>query len=676
MILIFCHAAQGQLIFEQNATTGALDRLHITCDGQPIDFLLRTDGSQYPWIDAQYAWGLGQFRLDDNGNAPLVHWSKAATIDDDAVIYEAGPLEITVSRTRHPDGLTERYTFKNKTDHSVELHDLGINTPLNDNYPDAETCIRDRMNAHIWAHGSSAWINAVRMGGCPPHLGLVLQEGRLDGYEVLARGSRAGSSNTRGVLVLNSAPLTLPPGGEHSLQWKLFSHSGTQDFWNKALHAGACRIDCPRFVYEQGEEVMLTFTREQPWQNPKVFFDGEEVPSRVEDGKLCVRHSAGRPGSVAIRAVNADGYTACAHVLIISGVENLLAQRVRFIVERQQLHAPGDKRDGALMVYDNAIGKIFMNDCPSTSAFDRDEGRERVGMGVLLALWQQHHPDARVLRALRRYATFVRRNLQDANYKIYSNTSHEGRLRGYNYPWVAHFYLEMFRATGETGFLKDYYGTLKAFYRQFGYGFYAIGIPVREGIRQLRQAGFTAEAESLLGDFTAMGKAFVANSYRYPKHEVNFEQSIVAPSIAFLCELYLVTQDKTYLQEAQRQMPVLEAFGGEQPSYHLHGIAIRHWDDYWFGKREMWGDVFPHYWSTLSAYAYDLYAQCTGEISYRLKARDIVRNNLCLFRENGQGSCAYLYPNRVNGVTGRFYDDFANDQDWALVYYLLVNGNE
>ena len=53
-----------------------------------------------------------------------------------------------------------------------------------------------------------------------------------------------------------------------------------------------------------------------------------------------------------------------------------------------------------------------------------------------------------------------------------------------------------------------------------------------------------------------------------------------------------------YLDGAKQQMPSLEAFNGNQPSYHLNEIAIRHWDGYWFGKREMWGDIFPHYWST------------------------------------------------------------------------------
>lgn len=63
----------------------------------------------------------------------------------------------------------------------------------------------------------------------------------------------------------------------------------------------------------------------------------------------------------------------------------------------------------------------------------------------------------------------------------------------------------------------------------------------------------------------------------------------------------------------------------------MNEIAIRHWDGYWFGKREMWGDVYPHYWSTLTAAAYHYYSQCTGDASYQRRAENIVRNNLCLF---------------------------------------------
>lgn len=92
-------------------------------------------------------------------------------------------------------------------------------------------------------------------------------------------------------------------------------------------------------------------------------------------------------------------------------------------------------------------------------------------------------------------------------------------------------------------------------------------------------------------------------------------------------------------------------------------------------NREMFGDVFPHYWSTLTASAFHFYSLCTGEDSWQKRAEKIVENNLCLFMPDGTASCAYIYPRRVNGKPGKFFDPYANDQDWALAYYLQVKEN-
>ena len=44
-----------------------------------------------------------------------------------------------------------------------------------------------------------------------------------------------------------------------------------------------------------------------------------------------------------------------------------------------------------------------------------------------------------------------------------------------------------------------------------------------------------------------------------------------------------------------------------------------------------------------------------------------------VIRDNGTGAAAYIYPEKVNGVDAEFYDEFANDQDWALFFYLEMN---
>lgn len=360
-------------------------------------------------------------------------------------------------------------------------------------------------------------------------------------------------------------------------------------------------------------------------------------------------------------------------MLVVNSERELLEKRVEFIRMHQQMNNPSDPRYGAYMVYDNEGDSIYLNDTPNCNPVDRDEGAERVGMGVLLAKQYRLTKDEKLKESLLKYARFLREKLQTEDFVTYSSVDQKNRNRGYNYMWVADFYFQMYLATGDRQFAVYGYETLQAMYRQFGYGFYAIGIPVTIGLESLEKAGMKKEYKKLLKDFEKTSEVFIRNGLDYPKSEVNYEQSIVAPAVHFLAQLYLVTKEQKYLDEVQRQMPVVEAFNGFQPSFHLNEIAIRHWDDYWFGKREMFGDTFPHYWSTVTGAVYYYYALCTGNQSYLARAENIVRNNLCLFFEDGRASCAYLYPYKIDGVKGQFYDPYANDQDWALVYYLLIH---
>ena len=155
----------------------------------------------------------------------------------------------------------------------------------------------------------------------------------------------------------------------------------------------------------------------------------------------------------------------------------------------------------------------------------------------------------------------------------------------------------------------------------------------------------------------------------YPAHEVNYEQSIVAPATNILLQTYIVTNENKYLDAAKIQLDVLELFNGLQPDCHLYETAIRHWDGYWFGKYVVhMADTFPHYWSTLSGDVFASYAQITGDKSYEHKAKASLRGCLNLFFIDGMASCAMVYPDTVNGKKAHYYDPWANDQDWALYY--------
>lgn len=658
-----------------NTSTGAVSELKLKGDKRQMNWLVKNDGTQYPWVKDNYGWGLGYFTAVKGRESIKKEWMKPVEISADGmeVLYREGDIRIEVKRKPEQGDLVEKYTFTNEGKVPVSLYDVGIYTPFNDNYPNAQACINTRAHTHVWEGGSAAYINVIRMGAFAPHLGVAVTEGALKSYEIWERGRKKGNSHTRGIMAMNLPDMELKPGDSYSLEWNIFSHEGNDDFRAKLLERGSVLVSCNKYVYEKGETVRAELHSRKPLYACTAAMNGVPV-SVKQDGNTCiVEVPVVQAGEMRIDFFYNGGRQTHAHCLAINNINELISKRVEFIRTRQQMKSTADLREGAYMVFDNEGDSIYLNDTPNCNPVDRDEGAERVGMGVLLAKYYLLKKDPEVKASLLRYAKFIREKLQTKNYVTYSSVDQKGRNRGYNYMWIAEFYFHMYKATGNKQYVTDGYETLQAMFRQFGNGFYAIGIPVRLGLQSLQEAGMEKKYKKLLENFRKTGDVFVANGLNYPKHEVNYEQSIVAPAIQFLAQLYMETNEQKYMDEIKRQMPVLEAFNGFQPSFHLNEVAIRHWDGFWFGKREMFGDTFPHYWSTITGAVYHYYALCTGDVSYQKRAENVVRNNLCLFFENGKASCAYLYPYKIDGVKAQFYDPYANDQDWALVYYLLVN---
>ncbi len=143
--------------------------------------------------------------------------------------------------------------------------------------------------------------------------------------------------------------------------------------------------------------------------------------------------------------------------------------------------------------------------------------------------------------------------------------------------------------------------------------------------------------------------------------------TIVSQETLISLETYLCTREARYLRGAEQFRPLLDAFNGRQPNHRLHDIAIRHRDGFWFSRRQLWGDTFSHDWSALTGWVFYRYGQATGRDAYRRRGREILLNNLSAFRPDGRASCAFIYPDTVNGDPARCRDALANDQDWAMV---------
>lgn len=646
----FCYAQKIE--YAVSPVSGAVESMVIDGDVTGMNWVVKPDGTQYHWVTSSDGWGLGYF----TANGKEYRWSKpTVTNSDKTAAYQCGNIIVTVSRKKCNDGLIEKYKFTNKGKESVSLTNMGIFTPFNDNYPNAETCVNSRCHAHVWTGGNSAYVYALRMGAYAPHIGLVLTEGRISDYEIWHRGNDKGNSQTRGIIALCPDDMTLKPGKSESIEWKIFTHNGKDDFCNKATGQGCNILSADNYLVIPGQHVVINSG------------NGKAETVTIPQTEGFYRHniSYGKHKNTSV-----DFY-------VVNDKDALIADRLRFILDNQRMTNPNDDRYGAFMIYDCEGDSIYPNDTPNCNPVDRDEGAERTGMGVFAAKYclAKQSKDQRLISALEDYARFIRTKLQDDDYKTFSSVDKTNRNRAYNYAWASEFYFLMHQITGNVQYAKDGYGTLRSMFDQFGHGFYSIGMPILLSEKSLKDAGMESEWETLKDDYTRLADTFMKNGLNYPISEVNYEQSIVAPVVQFLSQMYLMTKNQDYLDHLKIQMPVMEAFNGFQPSVHLNDIAIRHWDGYWFGKSEMYGDVFPHYWSTITASAFHFYSLCTGDESWQRRAENIVDNNLCLFMPDGKASCAYLYPHRVDGKPAKFYDAYANDQDWALAYYLQVKEN-
>jgi hypothetical protein len=250
---------------------------------------------------------------------------------------------------------------------------------------------------------------------------------------------------------------------------------------------------------------------------------------------------------------------------------------------------------------------------------------------------------------------------------VANDTVRAARPRLYNSPWLARFLLGQ-------GDLDRAVTVMDRYYADGGEHFLAfdVGPLLVELAEHLDERGRHPDAERLQEHLLDHARRFVAYGRDLPAHEVDYEQSMVAPLLELLLTAHRLRPDVVPELELRTRLPWLTAFAGDQPDARLRHVPIRHWDGYWFGALRMWGDVFPHYWSVLSASVFLAWPDHLGgrEQAERLHATGtaILRSNLVAFAADGSATCAFVYPSCVNGRPAHVADPLANDQDWALVY--------
>jgi len=585
---------------------------------------------------------------------------------EDTCMWDNPELSVTLTRAFADDGsLVETYVFRNFSPYELFFRkgDIGIYVPLCDEYHEAATSLTTKCHAHIFCGEEWAWINALRQGASEQNLGLIVTEGAIDAYSI-DRENQTIATARRGNILLHPMLPTLRPGEEYVLSWRVFSHRGTDDFFDRLTAYGKN----PDLHIEQ-ETVMgdEPFRFDFAATAASITCDGKSVPFRAENGRIYVEYAPKRFGEH-IFVIVADGLHTHATLFATLPLDELICRRIRYIVEKQQYHGAGSALDGAYLIYDTKDERPYF----SHRFPDHNAARERLGMALLIARYLQTHDDPKASESLEAFERFLFRELVDteSGYVYNSLGKDASRIRLYNAPWVMMLLAELYRLKKNVWYLDLLVRIARNYYAGGGTGFYPNGIDIDFLYETVKEAGLR-EGEELRMLFLAHADSMVRTGLDYPAHEVIYEQTIVTPAVTLISEAGLITGDASYVDKVQSHLEPLWRFHGMQPDYRFDAISIRYWDDFWFGKTGLFTDTL-HYWSILSARSFLAYYALSGEEKYRRFAMRCARNCLPLFFEDGGASCAYLQPYTTDGVRGECYDDWANDQDFALYFAMQM----
>ncbi len=597
-------------------------------------------------------WGKG-FVITDRGgdrfDAPTTLEWAADGVD---LVHRLGALELRISR-RVGETWHEAYELRNRANAPITVGSLGISTPWRDVYHSSGDSLRRAVHAHVWVGGADSWVWAAPMDGSGPGLGLVLTEGELWSYSVESRDEFT-ASNVRGHLYLQvtdharspeamggQPEIVLGPGEVYRWSWRLDWYAGLAE-----LHtAHPPMVDGQRLVAEVGGSLTL------------------DVADRAE---LSVTNPVQGTTS-GVRQVYASHGARRSRISLLfhPPLRDLVEARLRFVLDHQRALERGDVRRAAFVPYDNESGLTVL---PGAWT-DWSDVRERVGTALLLqeARTRGWGVAVELADVITDYERFVVDYVVAADGTVRGDNGRVAEPRLYNFPWFARFLLDQGDVDRALMIMDRYYELGGDHFLAF-----ELGSVVRDLADELRRRDRADDGARLVRTLLDQAGNFLAYGEDLPEHEVNYEQSMVAPLLELLLAAYQVDPERVPIAELDRRLGWLRAFAADQPDVRLRHVPIRHWDGYWFGGLRMWGDVFPHYWSILSAGVYldwpEELADPSRLAGLRTAGEAILRANLASFHADGSATCAFLYPSCVNGRAAYREDPLANDQDWALVY--------
>jgi hypothetical protein len=204
-----------------------------------------------------------------------------------------------------------------------------------------------------------------------------------------------------------------------------------------------------------------------------------------------------------------------------------------------------------------------------------------------------------------------------------------------------------------------------------------------EILEHLRQEGLDEEYSLLREKFLSHCDSIHRRRTASASPEVACANGMMNLMSTILLQGYLLTAERKYLESIPDLLKISESFYDLQPDPKTYGIALRYWDMFWFGKKKSYGDTYPQWISALTAQTYHYCDLALGTDHTEL-IRENLLGNCGVYFPDGFAACGYLYPKRVTVFSsdpdctndcrpigiweGKRFDEFANDQDWALYY--------
>lgn len=465
--------------------------------------MLLTEGTVH---DPAHRWGKG-FVVTDRGShrfdaSDFSRWRQTG-ID---LLYRLGDLELRVGR-RFGEHWTETYEVRNTAEEPIAIGSLAVSTPYRDLYSSSRESLNGAVHAHLWTGGADSWAWAAPMDGSGPGLGLQLTEGELWAYSVESRDAGTGS-NIRGHLYLHvtdhaRAPhamggqprIVLQPGDSYRWTWQL----GWYDTLD-ALHATRKPlIDAATLVAEVGESIAIQLA------------DHATGPATV---------TSATPGTQYVEATDGK-LRSRVNVLFHEPLREIVERRVRFVLDHQRPVELSDSRRFSFVPYDNETGLRVL----SGAWRDWSDARERIGTALLLQATRERGWGDRdeLDEALAGYQRFVTEYLLSDDGTVADDSLHESSPRLYNFPWFARFFLGQGDVATAIRIIDRYYELGGDHFLAFDLG------PI------LRELAKVPEVSARMRDHLARhARAFLDYGDDLPPHEVNYEQSMVAPLLELL----------------------------------------------------------------------------------------------------------------------------------------------